>query len=156
MMKKGNSPKKRASKGLLEKAIRIAVEAHAGQKDKSGQAYILHPLRLMLRGQTEDERITAVLHDVVEDTPWTLAALKAEGFPRRVLYALDCLTRRDKEGYGDFIQRLSPDRLARMVKIADLEDNMDARRLAKFSPKDTKRFAKYVRAWHALVKLERK
>ena len=156
-MKKGNSPKKRASKGLLEKAIRIAVEAHAGQKDKSGQAYILHPLRLMLRGQTEDERITAVLHDVVEDTPWTLTALKAEGFPRRVLYALDGLTRREKEGYGEiFIQRLSSDRLARRVKITDLEDNMDARRLARFGPKDAKRFAKYPRAWHALDKLERK
>jgi len=81
-MKKGNSPKKRASEGLLEKAIRIAIEAHAGQKDKSGQPYILHPLRLMSHGQTEDERITGVLHDVVEDTPWTIAGLKAEGLSK--------------------------------------------------------------------------
>ena len=81
-MKRGKSPKKIAPGGLLEKAIRIAIEAHAGQKDKSGQPYILHPLRLMLHGQTEDERITGVLHDVVEDTPWTIAALKAEGLSK--------------------------------------------------------------------------
>ena len=80
---------KSASGGLVEKAIRIAVEAHAGQKDKSGQPYILHPLRLMLRGLTDDERITGALHDVVEDTPWTLVALMEEGISRRVLYALD-------------------------------------------------------------------
>jgi (p)ppGpp synthase/HD superfamily hydrolase len=101
MIKKGNSPKKGVASGLLEKAIRIAVEAHAGQKDKSGQPYILHPLRLMVHGQTVEERITGVLHDVVEDTPWTLAALKAQGFSKAVLYALDCLTRREKEGYGE-------------------------------------------------------
>jgi (p)ppGpp synthase/HD superfamily hydrolase len=155
-MKIGNSPKKGAPKGMLERAIRIAVEAHAGQKDKSGQSYILHPLRVMLRGQTEDEKITGVMHDVVEDTHWTFAALKAEGFPRRVLYALDCLTKRENEGYRGFIQRLSSNRLARRVKIADLEDNMDARRLASFTPKDGERFAKYLRAWRVLIKLEMK
>src|SRR5882724_3413144 len=154
MMKRGNSPKISESEGLLEKAIRIAVEAHVGQKDKSGQPYILHPLMVMLRGQTGDEKVAGVLHDVVEDTPWTFATLKAEGFPRRVLYALDCLTRRKKEDYEDFIQRLSSNRLARSVKIADLEDNMDARRLASFTPKDGQRFAKHLRAWHTLIKLE--
>jgi (p)ppGpp synthase/HD superfamily hydrolase len=156
MMKQGHSPKINQSEGLIEKAIRIAVDGHAGQKDKSGQPYILHPLRVMLRGQTEDEKITGVLHDVVEDTTWTLSALKAEGFPRRVLYALDCLTRREIEGYGSFIQRLARNRLARRVKIADLEDNMDARRLASFTPNDGERFAKYLRAWHTLVKLEQR
>src|SRR5258708_9305379 len=80
---------KSASGGLVEKAIRIAVEAHAGQKDKSGQPYILHPLRLMLHGLTDDERITDALHDVVQATPWTLVALMEEGISRRVLYALD-------------------------------------------------------------------
>jgi len=86
MMKQGKSPKIRESDRLLEKAIRIAVEAHAGQQDKSGQPYILHPLRVMLRGQREDEMITAILHVVAEGTTWTLKKLKGEGFPRQVSF----------------------------------------------------------------------
>ena len=153
-MKRGKSPKKNAPDGLLEKAIRIAVEAHAGQMDKSGRPYILHPLRVMLRGRTDEEMIVGILHDVVEDTPWTLAALRKEGFRTPVLKALDCLTKRENEDYQDFIRRLASNRLARRVKIADLEANMDARRLPDFEPKDGERFTRYVRAWHKLTGLE--
>jgi len=73
-----------------------------------------------------------------------------------VLYSLDCLTRRENKRYEDFIQRLSSNPLTRRVKIADLEDNMDARRLAEISPKDARRFSKYFRAWHGLVKLDQR
>ena len=72
----------------LEEAISLAVEAHRGQRDKAGQPYILHPIRVMMRCRTEAERIAAVLHDVVEDTEWTLERLREEGVPEEVLAAL--------------------------------------------------------------------
>ena len=80
---------------LLEKAIAIAVEAHRGARDKYGAPYILHPLRVMHRVQTEPEKIVAILHDVIEDTPWTFNRLRAEGFPDEILAALDCVTKRE-------------------------------------------------------------
>ena len=134
----------------LEDAIALAVEAHRGQRDKAGQSYILHPLRVMMRLETDEERTVAILHDVVEDTPWTLERLRAAGYPEAVLSALDALTRRDGETYEAFIERLRPDALARRVKLADLEDNMDVRRLASVTPKDTERLARYRAAWARL------
>src|SRR5687767_2629355 len=81
----------------LERAIAIAAQAHAGQVDKAGQPYILHPLRVMLRLATEEERIVGVLHDVVEDTPVSLQQLRDEGFSESVLSAVEALTKRDGE-----------------------------------------------------------
>ena len=135
---------------LLEKAISIAVEAHRGQKDKSGAPYILHPLSVMSRVAGETEKIVAVLHDVVEDTPWTMEALRREGFPDEVLTALDCVTKREGEAYDDFVKRSGSNPVARLVKLADLEDNMDLRRMKVVSPKDTERLAKYLAAWQYL------
>src|SRR6266436_1907589 len=109
---------KKKAGGLLEKAISIAVEAHRGQEDKNGAR----------RVETEAEKIVAVLNDVVEDTDWTFKELKREGFGDQILKALDCLTKREGEEYEDFIQRSASNSLARRVKIADLEDNMDVRR----------------------------
>src|SRR4026209_2917785 len=86
---------------LLEKAISIAVEAHRGQKDKFDRPYILHPLGVMGRVDTEPEKIVAVLHDVVEDTKVTFEDLKREGFPDDLLNALDCVTKREGEAYED-------------------------------------------------------
>ena len=134
----------------LEDAIALAVEAHRGQRDKAGQCYVLHPLRLMLRVDTEPERMAAVLHDVVEDTPYTLERLRALGYPEEVLGALDCLTRREGETYEAFIERIRPHALARRVKLADLEDNMDVRRLTSFSDRDAERLARYRAAWSRL------
>ncbi|WP_338869845.1 HD domain-containing protein [Myxococcus stipitatus] len=134
----------------LEDAIALAVEAHRGQRDKAGQPYVLHPLRLMLKLETEEERTVAVLHDVVEDTPWTLERLRERGYPEPVLRALEGLTRRKDESYEAFIERLRPDALARRVKLADLEDNMDVRRLTAVTAKDTERLARYRAAWARL------
>ncbi|WP_342379166.1 HD domain-containing protein [Myxococcus stipitatus] len=134
----------------LEDAIALAVEAHRGQRDKAGQPYVLHPLRLMLKLETEEERTVAVLHDVVEDTPWTLERLRERGYPEAVLRALEGLTRREGESYEAFIERLRPDALARRVKLADLEDNMDVRRLTAVTAKDTERLARYRAAWARL------
>ncbi|KFA86922.1 GTP pyrophosphokinase [Archangium violaceum Cb vi76] len=134
----------------LEDAIALAVEAHRGQRDKSGKAYILHPLRVMMRLETDTERMVAILHDVVEDTPWTLERLRGLGYPEEVLGALDCLTKREGETYEAFIERILPHPLARRVKRADLEDNMDVRRLLALTDRDAERLARYRAAWARL------
>jgi (p)ppGpp synthase/HD superfamily hydrolase len=141
---------KPAKGSLLEKAIAIAVGAHFGQKDKFGVPYILHPLRMMCRLDSEAEKIVAILHDVVEDTQWTFEDLKREGFPDKIIQALDCVTKREGEAYEDFVKRSARNPLARRVKLADLEDNMDLRRLKGVAPKDAKRLAKYLAAWRQL------
>jgi (p)ppGpp synthase/HD superfamily hydrolase len=134
----------------LEDAIALAVEAHRGQRDKAGQTYILHPLRVMMRLETEAERMAAILHDVVEDTPYTLERLRELGYPQEVLTALECLTKREGESYEAFIERVRPHPLARRVKLADLEDNMDVRRLTAVGPKEAERLARYRAAWARL------
>ena len=136
--------------GLLEQAIQLAVQVHHGQRDKAGEPYILHPLRVMQRMETDWERIVAILHDVVEDTPITLADLRRAGFSHGVLVAVDCLTKREGESYAQFIQRAKANPIARRVKIADLEDNMDLRRLPHVSSRDRKRLEKYRRAQEKL------
>lgn len=134
----------------LERAIAIATAAHQGQRDKAGQPYILHPLRLMLSLAADEERMVAVLHDVVEDTPWSLDQLRGEGFSAAVIAAVDGLTRREAESYEEFIERLCPNPLARRVKLTDLEDNMDLRRIAELGEKDWARLQRYHRAWQRL------
>jgi (p)ppGpp synthase/HD superfamily hydrolase len=141
---------------LLERAIALAVEKHAGQSDKSGAPYILHPLRMMTRMKTVQAMMTAVLHDVVEDTATSLADLRLEGFPEPVVAAVDALSRRDGESYEDFTTRAGALPLARQVKIADLEDNMNLLRLGKagLSEKDVERLNRYLLAWERLTEAE--
>lgn len=134
----------------LERAIAIAAEAHAGQRDKVGAPYILHPLRVMLRVQRPAERIAAVLHDVVEDTPWTLDRLAAEDFAPDVVAAVDALTRRADESYEAFVARAGADPIARVVKLADIADNLDPSRIAVFTEADHARMARYRAARSAL------
>jgi (p)ppGpp synthase/HD superfamily hydrolase len=153
-MKKQNPSKKKSLEILLERAIAIAVDAHRGQRDKNGGIYIMHPLRLMMNVRSEEEKIVAVLHDVVEDTPWTFADLRREGFPKQLLVALDCVTKREGESYQAFVERSAGNPIARRVKIADLEDNMNVRRLAEVTPKDGERLARYLIAWRKLTELE--
>jgi len=140
------------SMATLEDAILLAVQAHQGQNDKAGAPYILHPLRVMLRMGSDIEMMVAVLHDVLEDTQYTLLDLQQAGYPEEVLEALDCLTRRENETYEEFIERVKTNPLARKVKIADLEDNMDIRRISAPQEKDMERLKRYRRAWSALTK----
>jgi (p)ppGpp synthase/HD superfamily hydrolase len=136
---------------LLEKAIAIAVAAHRGQTDKAGRPYILHPLRLLCRMESDTDRIVAVLHDVLEDTSVTMDDLRREGFPPEVLDALACVTKRHPdEDYQAFVRRAASNPIACRVKLADLEDNMDARRLTTVTEKDAKRMTKYLAAWREL------
>jgi (p)ppGpp synthase/HD superfamily hydrolase len=130
----------------LERAIEIAVTAHKGQKEKSGAPYILHPLRVMLSVESEEERIVGVLHDVVEDTPWTFDQLRDEGFSEAILAALDTVTIRENEDYSTFISRSADNVIGRRVKIADLRDNMDLSRIPQPTEKDHKRMEKYTKA----------
>lgn len=139
---------------LLERAITIAVEGHHGQRDKAGQPYVLHPLRMMLRQRGEAEMMAAVLHDVVEDAGWTLERLTQEGMPREVVAAVDCLTRRAGETYEAFVDRVKPNPIARAVKLADLEDNMNLVRIGTLAGKDWERMQRYHRAWHVLTAAE--
>lgn len=117
----------------LERAIDIAVRAHAGETDKAGATYIRHPLRLMEAMDTETERIVAVLHDVVEDADYTLDDIEAE-FGTEVRTAVDHLTARDEETYTEFIERAREHEIARKVKRADLADNLDLTRVAGQDP----------------------
>ncbi len=110
----------------LERAIAIAAEAHAGQVDKAGAPYILHPLRVMLLLNTIEERIAGVLHDLVEDCPdWTFDRLRHEGFSEPVIAALEAVTKREGEhgdaNYMTFVQRAGSDKIGRLVKLADLQ-----------------------------------
>jgi (p)ppGpp synthase/HD superfamily hydrolase len=138
----------------LEDAILLAVEAHRGQRDRVGQPYILHPLRVMCRLQGEAERTAGVLHDVVEDSEHSLDDLRARGYPEDVVAAVDCLSRRPDETYLAYIERIKPNALARRVKLADLEDNMDLRRVSTGSDIEIERYGRYIAAWHALRALE--
>ena len=135
----------------IEDAISIAAQAHKGQKDKAGDPYLLHPLRMMLRMNSEGAMMAAVLHDVVEDTGWTLEQLREEGFPDEVLEAVDCLTHRSGESYQEFVERVQTNPIARQVKIADLEDNMNIRRISQLGTKDLERLEKYHKAWCMLT-----
>ena len=105
----------------LEKAISLATEAHKGQTDKNGAPYILHPLRVMARVKSNTEKIVAVLHDVIEDTDYTIENLRKNGYSKEVLEAIDCLTKRDGEDYDEYINRSRTNPIASKVKI----DNID-------------------------------
>ena len=137
---------------MLEDAMSLAAKAHRRQKDKAGAAYILHPLRVMLRMNTNDERIVALLHDVVEDTEYTLEDLRKAGYSQKILQSLDFLTKRDGEEYDQFIKRVKRNPLARKVKIADIEDNLDLGRIKKPKKRDFMRIEKYRRALSELMK----
>lgn len=130
----------------LEHAIAIAAGAHAGQVDKGGSPYILHALRVMLKVDSLEERIVAVLHDVVEDCDISLDELREEGFSEAVLAAVDALTRRSGETYEDFIARVAQNPIGRVVKLADLEENSDLSRIAQPGWDDLERVEKYRRA----------
>jgi len=127
----------------LEQAISIASLAHAGQSDKGGEPYILHPLRVMMKLKDEKQRIVAVLHDVIEDTDITHQDLLNQGLDSELANVILILTRRKDENYDEYINRICYDELAMRVKLADLNDNMDMSRIDILTEKDYQRLAKY-------------
>lgn len=138
----------------LERAIQIAVEAHAGIIDKGGNPYVLHPLRMMMAVEREDEKIVAVLHDVVEDSDWTFDRLRGEGFSEFILTALESVTKvSDDEDYDQFINRALENPIGRAVKIADIRDNLDLTRIRHLTQKDLIRLNRYKYALSILTGL---
>lgn len=131
----------------LDTAVIIAAQAHQGQKDRYGVNYILHPLRVMLRFESETEMIVAILHDVIEKTEWTLEKLREQGFNDTVLKAVNLLTRQDEQPYMEYIEKLKGNRIARRVKIADIEDNMNPRRMDTLSDENLEKLARLHKAW---------
>jgi len=134
---------------MLGKAIALAAEVHSDQLDKAGKAYILHPIRMMMRLRTNDEDLMAIaiLHDVVEDSHITLDDLFKMGFSFRVVNGVDGLTRRKDESYDQFIRRAAQNEDSRLIKIEDLRDNSDITRLKGIGKKDIERMEKYHRAY---------
>lgn len=137
---------------IFEKALHIAQKAHNGQTDKAGKPYILHPIRVAQRCNTDTERIVALLHDVIEDTEITPNNLYSAGFSKTIVDAVLSVTRREYESYFKFIERCCLNPIGRIVKIHDLEDNMDITRLDSLTERDVKRLNKYLKAYKYLTK----
>ena len=143
----------------LEKAIKIAVESHTGQVDKGGNPYILHPLRVMLSLDTEEERIVGVLHDVVEDCEgWTWERLREQGCSDEIIEALKSVSKTPEEEkqfkkmddpnekldhYLEFIKRAKFNKIGRNVKAADIKDNLDISRIDDITESDIDRLNRY-------------
>lgn len=128
----------------LEKCIEFAKMAHAGQKDKGGANYIGHPMRVMDGVSTTEEKITAILHDILEDTCFTPGDLKRMlQVSDDILEALCLLTRRHGESYMAYIEALTVNPLAVAVKISDLKDNLNLDRLETVTEHDLLRCEKY-------------
>lgn len=126
------------------------MNAHAGQVDKVGMPYHLHPERVAARCSTEAETIVALLHDTIEDTDITPEYLLSIGFPQDIVDGILSVTKREGESYEDFVARAKQNPIGRMVKIHDLEDNMDIRRLETLSDESVARLRKYLKAYHFL------
>jgi len=127
----------------LESAIQLAAEAHAGQQDKAGKPYILHPIRVMLSVSTTDEQIAAILHDTVEDTDVTYEQLSEAGFSAEIISAVKALTKLDGESRVEAARRAVKHPIARQVKLADVKDNLDISRIPHLTDKDHARLDEY-------------
>ena len=131
---------------LLDKAAQICVTRHAGQRDKMNCAYFQHPMRVAMRCRTDEEKIVALLHDTIEDTDVTPEYLIEQGFPQHIVEGILSVTKREGETYEDFFKRAKQNTIGRIVKIHDLEDNLDVLRLDEVSPEMAARYSKYLKA----------
>jgi len=140
----------------LDEALRVAVDAHAGKLDKAGKPYILHPLRVMMTVQgpdLESARKVAVLHDVVEDSEWTVQRLDEKfGLTPEEQAALGLLTHAHDDDYDAYVEHVATNPLATAVKVADLRDNLDVTRLEVVTERDARRISKYLRSLRRLTR----
>jgi hypothetical protein len=136
---------------LLEKAASICITNHAGQTDKIGQAYFQHPMRVALHCDTTEQKIVALLHDTIEDTPVTPEYLLEQGFSQTIVDAVRSVTKRDGESYEDFIKRAAENPIGRVVKLHDIEDNLNVLRLNEVNAEDAQRLTKYLAAHRFLA-----
>lgn len=138
-------------KEQLLHAMHVAINAHGKQLDRNGQPYIGHPLRVMNAGQTLEEKIVGALHDILEDTELTITELSAEGFSEEVIDAVHTLSKLENEEYDHYIGRVMRNDLAIRVKLNDLTDNMDLKRLTTLTDDDVKRMRRYLNAYNLLI-----
>jgi (p)ppGpp synthase/HD superfamily hydrolase len=138
---------------LLETAIRLAAKVHRGQLDRFGKPYVLHVMRVMMRGHDLEEQILGALHDVLERSDLTLEDIGKKGFSPRVIKALEHITRDPQETYEQYIDRVVLDNLAIRVKLHDLADKMDLLHVEQLDPADLKRYNKQLAAYHRMKRL---
>ena len=142
------------NRARLRSAFDYARTKHEGQLRKDGSPFVTHPLEVAHNcaemGLDEDSLIAALLHDTIEDTSVTVEELRGQGFPEDILAAVQAVTKREGESYELFIRRAAGNAIGREVKMADLEDNMDIRRLDEIKDEDVNRLRKYLSSWHYL------
>lgn len=130
----------------MKKAYEIAKKAHSGQIDKAGEDYIKHPEKVASFVNSDEEKAVAYLHDVIEDTELTLEDLREYGFSEEVLKAVDVITKKKGQDYQTYLNSVKENKLARVVKLADLRHNLDLTRLINITEKDIERKEKYQKA----------
>ena len=131
---------------LTKKALKLCFDAHKDQVDKSGMPYVFHPFHVAEQMHTEETVVVALLHDVVEDTDYTIDDLRTMGFPEAITDALALMTHAKGEPYMEYVARLRDNPIARSVKLADLQHNSDLSRLNNLDEKAMKRIEKYRQA----------
>jgi (p)ppGpp synthase/HD superfamily hydrolase len=146
---------------LLQRAIELAVQAHRGDEDPPGEPYIVHPIRVLLRVSEADDaklderlRCVAILHDSIERGKMTAKRLRKEGMPRAVVRSVQLLTHRENVSYADYVVKLKKDPTARTVKLADLAENADLRRITfrgSKVKKDSRRAVRYAASYKFLT-----
>ena len=136
---------------LLDKAISIAVDSHSGQVNDQSEPYVLHPRRMMFMAVTIEEKIIAVLHDVIEKTTIDLEYLRSAGFSDRIVLAIDALSRRPQESYDSYIDRVRENKLATKIKIIDLDDKISSLNLGESKNIESDKFLKYQKARESLI-----
>ena len=136
---------------MTKKAIKLMFEKHKDQVDKSGIPYVFHPFHLAEQMDDEETTITALLHDIVEDTDTTFDDLRKLGFSDNIINALKLMTHDKNVDYFEYVKNISKNPIARKVKIKDLEHNMDTSRLDEVTDKDLERVKKYKKCYKYLL-----
>ena len=136
---------------LTKKALRLCFDAHKDQVDKTGLPYVFHPFHLAEQAQDEYTTVCALLHDVVEDTDYTLSDISKMGFPSEVIDALALLTHADGVDYMDYVRAISKNEIAKKVKLLDLAHNSDPTRLNEIDEWAERRNKKYKAAMEFLL-----
>ena len=132
---------------MTKAALKLCFEAHKDQVDKSGLPYVFHPFHVAEQMATEEEVCVALLHDVMEDTDYTVDDIRAAGMSDAVVEALLLMTHDSGVPYMAYVAKLAGNPIARKVKMADLEHNMDRTRIESPTDRDRQRWAKYERAY---------
>ena len=135
-----------AEQSMVDLALSIARQAHEGQLDKAGVDYIEHPIYVASQVDTEEEKAVALLHDVIEDSPFTAEELLLAGLPETVVTAVQILSKKKGQDYQTYLENVKSNPLARVVKLADLKHNSDLSRLSSVTDKDLERLEKYKKA----------